>query len=313
MSKYDRLREYLENRDPAFSVSLTLTEISEIVGGLPSSASDYRPWWANSTSPQSNSWMNAGRLIQEVVLGNYVVFSPASASTTNRSKGNVKAKKTTGVRVQKPKAALPILDGVAALEKLVKKAGYESTLHAVAAHSIFLHPEAVLQTEGKALFPIVRDPNQRGVIDFEKKLMYDDNSTPSWLFERVSQRRKGPDIQYNHVWTDAKNVESYTALWNLCVTPAFLAKTTDGQNHPEVTQALKYRSYELFGFIPVGEEIPERPNGYETLLWEDPLPPVENLESVLRISLKSGRKSRPATCARELGWLFSGGEPDRTI
>jgi hypothetical protein len=39
--------------------------------------------------------------------------------------------------------------------------------------------------------------------------------------------------------------EIYTALWNLCATPAFLAKTADGQNHPKVRVALKYRAFDL--------------------------------------------------------------------
>ena len=67
-----------------------------------------------------------------------------------------------------------------------------------------------------------------------------------------TEKIKGRDVQVNHVWADAKNRDTYTALWNLCVTPAFLAKTTDGSNHPEVIEALKYRSVELFGHVPNG-------------------------------------------------------------
>jgi hypothetical protein len=45
-------------------------------------------------------------------------------------------------------------------------------------------------------------------------------------------------VQTNHVWGDPKNPETYAALWNLCITPAFLAKCTDGRHHPEVHAAL---------------------------------------------------------------------------
>src|SRR5262245_27146245 len=58
-------------------------------------------------------------------------------------------------------------------------------------------------------------------------------------------RGPGPDVQYNHVWNDSANPDAYTALWNVCATPAFLAKTTDGSNHPDVVAALRYRAWEL--------------------------------------------------------------------
>jgi hypothetical protein len=45
---------------------------------------------------------------------------------------------------------------------------------------------------------------------------------------------------------DPRNPATYTALWNLCVTPGLLDKTTDGFNPPEMLSALRYRVLELY-------------------------------------------------------------------
>ena len=101
--------------------------------------------------------------------------------------------------------------------------------------------------------------------------MFDDNTTPTLAFLWSARRKKGPDVQYNHVFGDPRSPATYTALWNLCVTPAFLAKTTDGSNHPEVLAALRYRVVELYGCWPEGEERPSEPAGYQALAWPNPL------------------------------------------
>lgn len=123
----------------------------------------------------------------------------------------------------------------------------------------------------------------------------------------------GPDIQFNHVWPGSRNADTYTALWNLCVTPAFLAKTTDGSNSPAVVELLRYRSYERFGELPDGGRPPSRPPGYEDLPWAPVPPPVNDLEPELRRRLAASPKSPPARAAREIGWLFSGWTPDASI
>lgn len=100
---------------------------------------------------------------------------------------------------------------------------------------------------------------------------------------------------------------SYTALWNLCVTPAYLAKVTDGSNSLEVQAALRRRSYELFGHVPDGEAVPEAPPGYDDLVWRVPSPPPPpDLAAVLRERLAANQGSSPAASAREFGWLFGG-------
>jgi hypothetical protein len=156
-----------------------------------------------------------------------------------------------------------VLDGVEQLTTLlVSKAGYASVVAAVAAHTVFLHPATVAQTDGEALFPTIRVRNMsdRGAVTVvnDRRVLLDDNTSPTDAFLWATGIRRGGyrDIQFNHVWNASRDPDAYTALWNLCATPAFLAKTTDGSDYPEVTAALRYRAYELFKALPTGVPIP---------------------------------------------------------
>ncbi len=288
-------------------MSFTFTELDALVGGLPPSARAYRSWWGDTFShnrPHALAWMTTGRRVSEVRLGEAVVFSPADAPT----KPTAQAAPTRG-------APTPVLDGVGALAATLERAGYATVLHAVAAHTVFLHPDTVAQAAGRALFRLVRDPARRGTFDTlpdGTAVMLDDNTGPTLGFLWAAQRVKGPDVQFNHVWGDPKNPKTYTALWNLCATPAFLAKTTDGANHPEVVKLLRYRALDLYGQLPEGEERPEPPAAYAGLEWPEPPEPVDDLEATIRRRLCEAPKSRPAASARRLGWAFSTG-PDPSI
>ncbi|MGH9292736.1 MAG: DUF7662 domain-containing protein [Acidimicrobiales bacterium] len=252
-AKDDPLRLALESAPSDEPVSFTFSELDELVGGLPQSARVHRPWWGNTFShnrPHALAWMALGRRVSEVRLGDAVVFSPADAP--------IEGPRAMPAAPARP-ASSPILDGVSALAAALERAGYETVLHAVAAHTVFLHPDTVDQTKGRALFRLVREPTRRGKIGQlpdGRSVMYDDNNGPTLAFLWAAQRVKGRDVQFNHVWGDPRNPETYTALWNLCATPAFLAKTTDGSNHPEVVSLLRYRTFDLFGCVPTGEEKP---------------------------------------------------------
>ena len=121
-----------------------------------------------------------------------------------------------------------------------------SVVAAVAERAVFLHPDTVRQTGGQAVFPTIRDMLHRGTFDTMadgRHVLRDDNTSPTLAFLWAAGRTKGPDVQYNHVWNDSANPDAYTALWNICATPAFLAKTTDGSNHPDVVAALRGRPF----------------------------------------------------------------------
>ena len=157
-----------------------------------------------------------------------------------------------------PKAAKPstkvLLDGVASLDAVVRRAGYASIAAAVAEHTIFLDPRTIEQCRGQALFFAIRGAPRRTFVTSGggQRFMLDDNTIPTSVFLWAAARAKGKDVQFNHIWTDAKNPDLYSALWNVCATPAFLARTTDGKNHPEVSAALQYRAYELYRTHPRG-------------------------------------------------------------
>ena len=304
-SKYEPLQRTLEQRPGDEVVALTMAEITALVGGLPPSA-DQPAWWANSPGHvQARAWLQAGRRVQGVRPGDEVVFSAASRVVPS-SRPNPA---TPGAR-----GRAQIANGVTALDQMLLAAGYSSITAAVAAHTVFLHPATVAQTHGQPLFPVIRNPNRRrALVELPdgRTAMFDDNSTPTASFLWSARRTTGPDLQYNHVWGDPRNLDTYTALWNLCVTPAYLAKTTDGSNHPGVRAALRYRVVDLYGSWPTASHRPEKPDGYDALTWAPHPEPVPDLEAELRARLQRAPASPPADAARRLGWLFSGWVPDR--
>lgn len=218
-----------------------------------------------------------------------------------------------------------ILDGVKSLEAVLVRAGYRTLIEAVAEHTVFLHPETVAQAHGEALFPVTRtkDMARRGRIierPYGGRVMLDDNRSPTDAFVWAAQQRRGPDVQFNHLFTVATESDMYsadpaiyTALWNICVTPAFLAKLTDVKRHAHVLAALQRRSFDLYGYLPAGQSAPEPPDDYDSLTWRDHPPPVADLERALRDQLRRAPRSRPAQACREIGWCFSGWEPDDTL
>jgi hypothetical protein len=297
--KYDALTRFLISQSGDAELRLRIDEIAAMVGGLPPSSVD-PTWWANTQRhSQAKAWLNAGRRVRRD--GTAIVFTVVTGLGSSP-------------RARTPRIS-PVLDGVGALDSVLRRAGYPSTVAAVAKHTVFLDPRTVSQTGGRPLFPVVRDMLRRGTFETlptGDRVLLDDNTTPTLIFLWAANRGKGPDVQYNHIWADSRNPQLYTALWNLCAGPAFLAKTTDGQNHPEVRAALRYRAYELHGSHP-GDQPPSMPAGYQELEWAPMPEPIGDLQSALRARLASWARSRPAIAARAIGWLYSDWKPDPTI
>jgi hypothetical protein len=199
--------------------------------------------------------------------------------------------------------------GYAALTDLVRAAGYDSILHAVALNVVFLHPDTVAQTGMKPVFPVVRSNPKRGtteVLESGEEVLYDDNYSPTVAFTWAAGWTGRPkDLQFNHVATESSDVRCYTALWNLCVTPTFLAKPTDG--HADVRAALAYRSHELYG-SPAFREAPAKPDGYDDFKWGPVTEPIPNLGDVMRQRMAKTKEKRMLQI-RRIGWLFGEAEP----
>lgn len=195
---------------------------------------------------------------------------------------------------------------------LLEKAGYQSIFHAVAEMTVFPHPATVSQTKNKNVFRIIRDSHKRGTYNEEETAMYDDNNGPSRVFEwAIEGGLDWKDVQFNHIYSGSQNVELYTSLANICVTPAFLAKLTD--TDPEVVELLKYRAYDLYGFLPQGLQPPKKPAYYDLLKWHAFPDLVHNLEDLYRRRMRSAPKNRATIAARKIGWIFSGFRPDPSI
>lgn len=212
------------------------------------------------------------------------------------------------------------MDGNQLLRGLLERSEYGSTVQAVAALTLFTHPDTVVQSGGRNLFRIVRRKNQADVGTIHEALdgglvMRDDNSGPTDAFLWANQlaRSGSRDVQFNHLYDRAQGDDDictvYTSLANMCVTPAFLAKLTD--TDAEVQALLRYRVFDLYGYAPAST--PPKPARYDSLRWAAFPSAAPNLEERLRAALRRCPKRRTTRSAREIGWLFSDFQPDPTV
>lgn len=206
-------------------------------------------------------------------------------------------------------------DGREALRRVLEQSEYGSVAQAVAALALFAHPDTVAQTRNRAIFPAVRfKPKQEQRRQFGRRgqriVWLDDNAVPNAVFDWCQGLARRPrDLQLNHIYPRSSDPDCFSALPNLCRTPSFLAKLTD--HDPIAAALLRRRSYDLYGWLPDGETLPEEPEGYKALIWAPPLPAVPNLEATLRKAI-AGRQSDFIRITREIGWCFSDGAPDPT-
>ncbi len=134
-------------------------------------------------------------------------------------------------RVSDPQTLLDFsLDGFTAFEALIASSRYKTLSQAIASLTLFSHPETVRQTGCKSIFRTIRGPRTPGeYTDWNgKRVMLDDNKSASDAFKWAHGITAKPkDLQFNHIYTCSKDVDAYTSLANICVTPAFIAKLTD--------------------------------------------------------------------------------------
>ena len=72
--KYYPLERYLSIQNNN-RIELTFSDIEKIIGDtLPPFAHKYLAWWANGGHIQAYAWLNAGWRVDEVKLGDSVVF-----------------------------------------------------------------------------------------------------------------------------------------------------------------------------------------------------------------------------------------------
>jgi hypothetical protein len=86
MGKYRALQDHLASSSSA--VRMSFADIEQLVGPLPDSARQYRPWWANTREnrSQARAWMNAGYLVGQVNLtAETIQFVPDGAGRHERA------------------------------------------------------------------------------------------------------------------------------------------------------------------------------------------------------------------------------------
>ncbi len=128
-------------------------------------------------------------------------------------------------------------NGKSALQDILQSSVFGTTAQAVASLTKFSHPDTVSQTNNQNIFRVIRWFN-KDVDDQGKSLkrgdlmpyhangcvMLDDNESPTsaFVWANGSVLKSSKDVQFNHIYADARNVNLYTCLANICVTPAFL-------------------------------------------------------------------------------------------
>ncbi|GEP12010.1 hypothetical protein [Methylobacterium gnaphalii] len=196
------------------------------------------------------------------------------------------------------------LDGLEALRAVIAATPYRTIDQAVASLVVFSHPDTVRQTGCRPFVKTVRDAARRGQIEERGGVLVglDDNKSPTDAFLWCNALRRPREAQFNHVYADSADPESYTSLANLCVTPSFIAKLTD--TDPYVRSLLRYRTFDLYGWVPAGLAEPERPPKYDRLVWAPPLPPVADVEAVSRARMSRKPRDRTVQIVRRIGWVF---------
>lgn len=209
-------------------------------------------------------------------------------------------------------------DGKLALQEIIQMSEYHTLEQAIASLTIFSSPEAVRMSKGRPVFRSIRwraaDADKKGAITRlgDQWVFHDDNQTPAnaILWANQISRKKKSDLQINHIWDRSQDVDSYTALWNLCITPCFLAKLTDTDR--KVQSLLRYHATKIYGeFVPQGLRETEEPPGYVALRWAaypKPFPDGEAMKASMLKRMQRAPKSRTTICARDVGWCFSDGQ-----
>jgi len=195
-------------------------------------------------------------------------------------------------------------DGFEVLRALIAASPYKTVAQAVASQTLFSHPDTVAQTQCKPVLRVIRNAARRGeIIEVDgQRVGLDDNKAPTDVFRWCNNLMQPMrDVQFNHVYTDSQDPESYTCFANLCVTPSFLAKLTD--THPEVRALLQFRAWQLYGWRPKQAAQPQEPEGYAALVWAPCLPPVGDVREAFEVVAKRRVKDRTTMFKSELGLL----------
>ncbi len=147
--------------------------------------------------------------------------------------------------------------------------GRASIVQAAFQHTYFIHPKAVLTRtpfspdrarRSREHYPGV-DKGQRTFwkAGDGREIILDDNSRAQLAWQGYTGHKlaRGSGYGVRHIWGNTHNPEAFTAGWNLCYMPFWAGMLTEDQHpHPELRQAIRQASWDLFfSGIPVCEPL----------------------------------------------------------
>ena len=168
-----------------------------------------------------------------------------------------------------------LFDGRDLLEQALVSQGIDLCA-LVAATTVWANPEVFEYLKAHngygAYFPNTRrakPPEVRGMIVDGTRL--DDNTYANHAIKyAVGLKRLVVAMEACHVWPGTTYIATcHTVIANLVLMPTSLAGLSD--HNDAVISALKYRSYELYGWYPPDEQQPPRPERY-SYNWREPEP-----------------------------------------
>lgn len=138
--------------------------------------------------------------------------------------------------------------------------GFRQTLlEVIAETSIWAPVEGI---KPGPVYPGVKRGRPKDIGKLLNGVRIDDNTYAARAIgEAVSATAEFEDFEVWHIWPGTTYDERYhTLLQNLVMIPRALAALADQRE--DVTEMLKYRAWELYGWRPEGKEIPRRPEAY---------------------------------------------------
>lgn len=105
-------------------------------------------------------------------------------------------------------------------------------------------------------------------------ILHDDNTTANYAIKKAILAGMGISTSHTnlfkgyeacHIYGMPNNPKYYTSIMNLVLIPSALAALSD--SHDYVMDVLKYKAFELYGFVPSGYSNPAEPHGYNSLKW----------------------------------------------
>ena len=150
-----------------------------------------------------------------------------------------------------------LVSPIQSLERYFRDGGI-SIIQAAFAHSYFVHPDRV--RERTPYYPDRARRSREHYPGLDKgkcstwpgdgrQVRLDDNRRAQLAWEKYtgSKLERGSGYGVRHIWGNPWNPDAFTAGWNICYMPFWAGMLTEYQHqHPELTQAIRQASWELY-------------------------------------------------------------------